>query len=96
MWGLSLCFRSHQQQRGHGLDSHPTDWRNWGSNSEPGYKGSGLSTAPQRLKKSQVDIKPFFILYVKLKKILFLNVFDLKAVLWLLLLYTFRICPIFF
>ena len=37
-------------RRGHGLKSHPTDWRSRESNLRPlVYKASGLSTTPQRL-----------------------------------------------
>ena len=37
-------------RRGHGLKSHPTDWRSRESNLRPlVYKASGLSTTPRRL-----------------------------------------------
>ena len=37
-------------RQGHGLKSHPTDWRSRESNLRPlVYKASGLSTTPQRL-----------------------------------------------
>ena len=37
-------------RRGHGLKSHPKDWRSWESNLRPlVYKASDLSTTPQRL-----------------------------------------------
>ena len=37
-------------RRGHGLKSHPTDWRSRESNLRPlVYKASSLSTTPQRL-----------------------------------------------
>ena len=39
-------------RRGHGLKSHPTDWRSRESNLRPlVYKASGLSTTPQRFLK---------------------------------------------
>ena len=41
-------------RRGHGLKSHPTDWRSRESNLRPlVYKASGLSTTPQRLLQKQ-------------------------------------------
>ena len=45
-------------RRGHGLKSHPTDWRSRESNLRPlVYKASALSTTPQRLLECW-DIRP--------------------------------------